>query len=224
MAKRILVIDDEVDLLDVLKRFFEKNDYDVLTASSGAEALERIGDNPDIILLDINLPDTDGVTLCSKMRELISCPILFLTSRNSDSDKIMGLQSGGDDYIVKPFSIMELGARVEAHLRRESRAKYQMEVRMDEDFVINYSLKEVRFKGEIIPLQKKEYEIVEFLSRHPGQLMSREQIYNSLWAYDSDSDPAVVMAHICAIRAKFRNAGCKPYIQTAWGSGYKWER
>ena len=119
---------------------------------------------------------------------------------------------------------MELRARVEAHLRRESRSRGQIEVWMDNDFVIDYSLKEVRFKGEIIPLQKKEFEIVEFLSRHSGQLMSREQIYNSLWEYDSDSNPAVVMAHISSIRAKFSNTGCKPYIQTAWGSGYKWKR
>lgn len=169
------------------------------------------------------MPDLDGLEVCKRIRDHISCPILFLTARVSDSDKIAGLKTGGDDYIIKPFSIDELGARVDAHLRREERKNTnQIQVKFDDNFIINYSAKEIWFKGTLLSFVKKEYEIIELLSMHPGQLMSKNQIFEHIWDFDSNSDPSVIMAHISSIRAKFAEAGCKSYIQTVWGSGYKW--
>nr|WP_259455856.1 response regulator transcription factor [Bacillus sp. PK3_68] len=119
--KKILIIDDEADIRKLLKDYFEINGYIVLTAKNGKEALRQIENQPDIVLLDINIPDINGLDVCRKARSFVSCPILFLTARIEDADKITGFQAGGDDYIQKPFSIHELGARVEAHLRREMR-------------------------------------------------------------------------------------------------------
>lgn len=223
MRKKLLIVDDEADMLDLLNCYFTRSGYDVLAAADGRQALAKAGQSPDLILLDINMPDLDGLEVCRRIRDYMSCPILFLTARVSDKDKIAGLKNGGDDYIIKPFSIEELGARVDAHLRREERRNLaKKQVSFDDEFVIDYSAGEVRFQGEALSFKKKEFEIIKLLSKHPGQLMNREQIFAHIWAYDSSSDPAVIMAHISSIRAKFAEAGCKPYIQTVWGSGYKW--
>lgn len=117
MRKKLLVVDDEFDIVNMLRDYFEMSGYDVLTALSGAEALEKLRLQPDMILLDINMPDMDGLEVCKRIRNHVSCPILFLTARVDDTDKITGFRVGGDDYVVKPFSLDELGARVEAHLR-----------------------------------------------------------------------------------------------------------
>lgn len=223
MRKKLLIADDEIDMVRLLSRFFSRNGYEVLTASNGREAMEKMVLNPDLILLDINMPDISGLEICQRIRGYVNCPILFLTARVSDSDKITGLKAGGDDYIIKPFSLEELEARVEAHLRREERRnQVQTQVWTDNDFRIDYSAKEICFGEKPLTFIKKEYEIIELLSLHPGQIMNKEQIFDHIWKYDSKSDASVIMVHISSIRAKFAKAGCKPYIQTVWGSGYKW--
>lgn len=223
--KKILIADDEADLRAMLKRYFELNGYDVLAAENGTQAIEKAGKQPDLILLDINMPDLDGLEVCRRIRDFVSCPILFLTARIEDPDKLKGFTVGGDDYIVKPFSIDELGARVDAHLRREERRqKKQVRTKFDGDLVIDYTEKEVYYKGERIPLLPREFAIVELLSSYPGQLFSKDRIFEHIWDLDSDADVGVIMEHISRIRAKFAKAGCKPYIQTVWGSGYKWTK
>lgn len=222
MKKTILIADDEKDMNAMLKRYFELNGYLVQTAENGTQAIEKAGKQPDLILLDINMPDLDGLEVCRRIRDFVSCPILFLTARIEDRDKLIGFAAGGDDYIVKPFSIDELGARVDAHLRREERRQTQVRTKFDGDFVIDYTAKEVYFKGKLIPLLPREFEIVELLSFYPGQLFSKERIFEHIWDMDSDADVCVIMEHVSKIRAKFGAAGCKPYIQTVWGSGYKW--
>lgn len=129
MWQRILIADDEVGIVNLLRDYFEINGYEVLTALNGQETLKQVEKCPDLILLDINMPDVDGLAVCSQIRNFISCPILFLTARVEDADKINGFLVGGDDYIVKPFSIDELGARVSAHLRREERHKAAAQVK-----------------------------------------------------------------------------------------------
>lgn len=220
--KTILIADDEKDMCAMLKRYFELNGYNVQTAENGLQAIEKAGNQPDLILLDINMPDLNGLEVCRSIRDFVSCPILFLTARVEDSDKLIGFAAGGDDYIIKPFSIDELGARVDAHLRREERRTSSVRVKFDGDLVIDYTAKEVYFKGEVIPLLPREFEIVELLSSYPGHLFSKERIFDRIWDLDSDTDPGVIMEHISKIRAKFAKAGAKPYIQTVWGSGYKW--
>lgn len=223
MSKTILIVDDEKDMSTMLKRYFEMNGYLVLLAENGLQAIEKAGKQPDLILLDINMPDLDGIEVCRRIRDFVSCPILFLTARVEDQDKLKGFAAGGDDYIVKPFSIDELGARVDAHLRREARRQnQQVRTKFDDALVIDYTAKEVYFKGELIPFLPREFEIIELLSTYPGQLFSKEHIFEHIWNIDSNADIGVIMEHISKIRAKFAKAGCKTYIQTVWGSGYKW--
>ena len=224
MAKRILVVDDEPDIVGLLKDYFEMMGYRVGCALSGREALEKMKSPWDLVLLDINLPDIDGLTVCKRVRDYLSCPILFLTARVEDEDKVRGLLVGGDDYIAKPFSLDELGARVKAHLRREERARVASQVRFESDLAINYSAKTVEANGQIIPLAKKEYEIVEFLSMNAGQVFDKERIYERLWGWDGQGDSAVVAEHIRRIRVKLQEAGASSHIQTVWGLGYKWVR
>lgn len=222
MRDMILIVDDEEDIVSMLRDYFEYNNYDVITAVNGTEAMKKAGKQPDIILLDINMPDIDGLEVCSRIRAFVNCPILFLTARIGDSDKIKGFGIGGDDYIVKPFSIDELGARVAAHLRRERRQKETPKIYFDEKLAIDYTERCLYYEGEEIPFAKKEFNIVELLSEHAGQVFSKERIYELVWDYDSEGDSAVVAEHIRRIRAKFQEAQMKPYIQTVWGVGYKW--
>ena len=158
MIQTIMVIDDEIEILDMLKRYFSLEGYNVITAAGGKEALQKLAMQPDIILLDINMPDIDGISLCKRIRGFVACPILFLTANVEDSDKIQGFGAGGDDYIVKPFSIDELGARVSAHLRRENRSKMKSRVLFDEQLAIDYLERAVYWNEQEIPLLKKEFD------------------------------------------------------------------
>ena len=224
MTQTIMVVDDETEILDMLKRYFSLEGYHVITATGGKEALQKLAKQPDLILLDINMPDIDGLSLCKSIRDFVSCPILFLTANTEDSDKIKGFGVGGDDYIVKPFSIDELGARVSAHLRRESRIQTKSSVLFDEKLAIDYLERAVYWNGNEIPLLKKEFDIIEVLSQNPGQVFDRERLYEAAWGLDGSGNNTVVAGHIRKIRAKFTAAGAKQYIETVWGVGYKWEK
>lgn len=222
MNNKILIVDDERDILKMLKDFFESRNYLVLTASNGKEAIKQAERQPDIILLDINLPELDGFCVCRFIRDYVSCPILFLTARIEDSDKVKGFSVGADDYIVKPFSLIELEARVAAHLRRELRHAFESRVKFEGGLSIDYNSRTVSFNEQLIPLVKKEFDIIELLSQNPGQIFDKERMYELIWGYDSDGNSSVVSEHIRRIRMKFAQAGCKSYIETVWGSGYKW--
>lgn len=224
MKKTILIADDEKDILEMLGDYFFYNGYQVLLASGGEEAVKKAAQNPDLILLDINMPDKDGLSVCAQIRRFVSCPILFLTARVEDSDKIKGFGIGGDDYIVKPFSLEELGARVAAHLRREERTRDSHRVSFQKELSIDYLERCVYFKGEPISLAKKEFDILELLSQHPGQVFDKERIYERIWGYESEGDSAVVAEHIRRLRQKLSAAGAVPCIETVWGVGYKWKK
>ena len=224
MIQTIMVIADEIEILDMLKRYFTLEGYDVITAAGGNEALQKLAKQPDLILLDINMPDIDGLSLCKNIRDFVSCPILFLTANVEDSDKIKGFGAGGDDYIVKPFSIDELGARVSAHLRRENRNKTKSRVWFDEQLAIDYLDRAVYWAGQEIPLLKKEFDILEVLSQNPGQVFDKERLYEAAWGLDGMGNNSVVAEHIRKIRAKFAAVDAKQYIETVWGVGYKWEK
>jgi len=224
MREKILIVDDEADIVTMLKNFFEINGYDVLTATNGLEAITQTQKQPDLILLDINMPDIDGMEVCSRIRNFVCCPILFLTARIDDADKIKGFGVGGDDYIVKPFSMDELGARVAAHLRRERRQHEAAKVRFDDNLTIDYTERCLYYNGNPILLAKKEFDIIELLSQHRGQVFSKERIYEFVWDYDSEGDASVIAEHIRRIRMKFRDANMKSYIETVWGIGYRWAK
>lgn len=224
MAETILIVDDEKDIVDMLKDYFQYNGYSVLTAGGGAEAVEKAGKNPDLILLDINMPQMDGLEVCAQIRNFVACPILFLTARIEDSDKIKGFGIGGDDYIVKPFSLDELGARVSAHLRREQRQRTAHEVKFGPDLAIDYLARCLYVKGEALSLAKKEFDIIELLSQNAGQVFDKERIYERVWGYDSEGDSSVVAEHIRRIRMKLGRAGVDACVETVWGVGYKWAK
>ncbi len=220
--KKILIVDDEKGVADMLRSYFEMQSFQVSVAYSGTDALKQAERSPDLVLLDINMPDLDGLTVCEKIRAYISCPILFLTARIETSDKIRGFQAGADDYIVKPFDLDELGARVAAHLRRENRKQEQTVFHFFSNMVIDYSKREVAIGGQMIPLTRREFEIVELLSVNAGQVFDRERIYELIWGLDGDGSSGTVMEHIRKIRSKFAAVSSHNYIETVWGVGYKW--
>ncbi len=224
MRTKILIADDEADIVSMLRAFFASRGYLVLSAADGVEALRQVEQEPDIILLDINMPGMDGMEVCRRIRAHVSCPILFLTARVEDADKVKGFSAGGDDYIVKPFSLVELEARVSAHLRREARHSFETRIRFSGDLTIDYGERCLFFEGRRIGLAKKEFEIVELLSQNPGQTFGRERIYERIWGYESEGDSSVVAEHIRRIRAKFAAYTEQVYIETVWGCGYKWKK
>lgn len=221
MKQKILIVDDEPGIVEMMKNYFEKQ-YEVLTACNGKEALLKAALHPDLILLDINMPDLDGLTICRRIRDYISCPILFLTARIESSDKINGFTAGADDYILKPFDLYELGARVAAHLRRESRQQKNIAVRFFGELAIDYSARTISINENSISLSKREFDIVELLSQNAGQVFDRERIYEAVWGIDGEGNSDTIMEHIRKIRAKLSTYSLHNYIDTVWGCGYKW--
>ena len=222
MNEKLLIVDDEKGVVDMLQSYFEMHSFQVYTALNGKDALKQAANKPDLVLLDINMPGMDGLTVCEKIRSYISCPILFLTARIETADKIKGFQVGADDYVVKPFDIDELGARVTAHLRRENRKQGQTVFRFFSDMVIDYSKREVAIKETVISLTRREFDIVELLSINAGQVFDRERIYEAVWGIDGEGSSDTVMEHIRKIRSKFASVSPYSYIETVWGVGYKW--
>lgn len=220
---KLLIVDDERDIVALLRDHFMYRGYDVLTAYNGKEAILLTQEQPDLILIDINMPSMNGLEVCENIRSLISCPIIFVSAKVDESDKIKGLSVGGDDYIIKPFSIQELSARVEAHLRRDERHLKKTRIKFFDGLQIDYGAKEITREGEIIPFTKKEYEIIEFLSIHRGQVFDKERMYEKLWGFDGVGDATVISEHIRKIRAKFAISGLDQPIETVWGLGYKWK-
>lgn len=167
MSQTLLIVDDEADIVALLKDYFELGGYSVLTAGNGYEALQQMEKSPDLVLLDINMPEMDGLAVCAKIRRFAAYPILFLTAKAEDADKIIGFRTGGDDYIVKPFSIEELGARVAAHLRREERSHSRSKAKFAGDLVIDYGERAVFYRNEPVPLAKKNSRSSPFCPKMP---------------------------------------------------------
>ena len=219
MAK-ILVVDDDTAILDMIGTILNKDGHLVTKVSNPLEINMEKVNLYDLILLDIMMPGMDGFALCSRIRKLVDCPILFLTAKTEESSLVNGLSLGADDYICKPFGVMELRARVAAHLRREHR---EHSVRMAAGRVcFHLSLKQMMVDDKEIPLTKAEYEICEFLAKNRGQVFSKEQILEQIFGFDSESNDSTITTHIKNIRTKLSDFHCMP-IKTVWGIGYKWE-
>lgn len=246
MKETLLIVDDEKEICDMLKQIFTLEGYMVYTANDGEEALSKItsilgkaaenrllvedeegqGETDmqgiDCILLDINMPCMDGLEVCRRIREYVTCPILFLTARIEEEDKVMGFRAGGDDYIEKPFGIAELKERVAAHLRRQKRAAGKETVGFVGGFTISYAGRQVLYQGKEVSLTKTEYDIVVFLSSHQNQVFTKEMIYEHLWGYDKDGDSSIITEHIRRIRSKLKKYTNEVLIETVWGVGYRW--
>lgn len=201
MKYKILIIDDEEMILSMMEKCLGE-EFSVYTAENAKKALELLNVIPDIILLDINMPEMDGLELCQLIRGHISCPIIFLTARVTERDVIKGLSVGGDDYITKPFRMDELLARILAHLRREERKGTAENLRFDEELIIDYNSRTVFYGKEQLDFSNKEFEIIRFLSQNAGMVFDRETIYEKLWGYNGEGDSIVVKEHIRKIRNK----------------------
>ncbi len=223
MKYKILIIDDEEMILSMMEKCLGE-EFSVYTAENAKKALELLNVIPDIILLDINMPEMDGLELCQLIRGHISCPIIFLTARVTERDVIKGLSVGGDDYITKPFRMDELLARISAHLRREERKGTAENLRFDEELMIDYNSRTVFYGKEQLDFSNKEFEIIRFLSQNAGMVFDRETIYEKLWGYNGEGDSIVVKEHIRKIRNKLSVYTDKNYIETVWGVGYKWAK
>ncbi|MDE6971050.1 MAG: response regulator transcription factor [Eubacterium sp.] len=220
--KRILIADDEPGIIRLLRDYFEMQDYQVKEAENGLEVLENLDPEPDLILLDVSMPMLDGFTVCERIRMHVSCPIVFLSAKVEEADRIRGLMLGGDDYILKPFSIEELGARVRAHLRREERKKSDQAVKTFDRLAIHYREHCVYYEKEPLALTKTEYGIVEVLSLNAGQVFSKNQLYEKVRGFDGSADSGIIMEHIRRIRSKIGRYTDHTYIETVWGVGYRW--
>lgn len=204
--------------------------HEVLVAYDGHKGIELSQNQPDLIILDIMMPGADGFEVCRTIRDDVLCPIIFLSAKQSEKDKIRGLTLGGDDYVVKPFGLWELMARIQANLRREKRSQYiNTENKRTKLYFGKLHLdirgRAVKINGANIALTKREYDIVELLALHAGQVFSREHIYEKIWGYDAEGDSATVVEHIKKIRSKFADVmPSVAYISTVWGIGYKWNR
>ncbi len=232
-GRKILVADDEEDILTLLRECLEMEGYQVITASNGAEAVHAVQRLPDLILLDVNMPDLDGYLVCEKIRNYVDCPILFLTARTQIQDRVSGFRAGGDDYILKPFSMEELLARIEAHLRREDREPVQKQAQIKQsgkgikfyrqgELAVDLEGYTALYLGRDIGLTRMEFKILRELIRNRGQVLSKEQIYEAVRGYEGGADANIVTEHIRRIRKKIAVNGGRDYIGTVWGVGYRW--
>ncbi|HHU90378.1 MAG TPA: response regulator transcription factor [Clostridiaceae bacterium] len=225
MRKRILIVDDEKNIVDILKFNLKKESFDTLEAYDGRTALEIAErEKPDLILLDVMLPEMDGFTVCRKLRQTMQTPILMLTAREEEVDKVLGLELGADDYITKPFSPRELMARVKANLRRavdDVVPQQKNEVLRCADLEIDINRYEVKRAGEIIELTLREFELVKFLALQRGQIFSRETLLEKVWGYEYFGDVRTVDVTVRRLREKLERDPSKPvYILTKRGVGY----
>ncbi|HHX61517.1 MAG TPA: response regulator transcription factor [Epulopiscium sp.] len=216
----ILIVDDEKDILDLIDNILSKNGHFIRKIKEPETLLDENLNFYDLIMLDIMMPGIDGFELCSKIRLKVDCPILFLTAKTDERDITKGLGLGADDYLTKPFGIQELRARVNAHLRREGRKKTNSISIGD----VRFSMfsKECFISEKKVLLTKSEYEISEFLGLNRGLVFSKEQIFESVFGFDRESNISAIVEHIKNIRAKFLKQNKDP-IKTVWGVGYKWD-
>ena len=224
MAKRVLVVDDEKLIVKGIRFSLEHEDFEVECAYDGEEALEKVKEKPFyIILLDVMLPKLTGFEVCQQIREFSDVPIIMLTAKGDDMDKILGLEYGADDYITKPFNILEVKARIKAIIRRSGRSGHKNEqiqteneaVRLDKDG------RRAFIEGREVSLTAKEFELLEFLMNHPNKIYSRDKLLHEVWGADYPGDVRTVDVHIRRMREKIETNPSEPkYLHTKWGVGY----
>ncbi|MEB3338280.1 MAG: response regulator transcription factor [Leptolyngbyaceae bacterium] len=223
---RILVVDDDPAIRNLIHRFLGKQNYQMESAADGKTAIAMFEQfNPDLVILDVNLPDANGYNLCQEMQSRTNVFVLMLTSRTDEADKIRGFTQGADDYITKPFSLGELGVRVEALLRRIRDIKpTEQQCLVFAQLVIDPVRREVALNHEVVPLTALEFDLLHFLASHPGRVWRRAELIQEVWDYEYVGDQRVVDVHIGQIRKKIEIDTSQPaLIQTVRGVGYKFE-
>jgi len=217
----ILVVDDEKHIVELAKLYLENEGYTVEGAYDGQEALEKARSlKPALIVLDLMLPEVDGFEVCRRIRKKGDTPILMLTARSDDVDKIVGLELGADDYLTKPFNPRELVARVKAILRRYEASKLTKRVEIG-DLVVDLDRREATVRGKPMRLRTKEFDLLAAFAQNPGIVLSRERLLDIVWGYDYYGETRTVDVHVAHLREKL--TGCSVSIETVWGVGYKLE-
>jgi DNA-binding response OmpR family regulator len=225
---KVLVVDDEHVVTEVLEQYLRREDFAVATADDGEEALRLAREwGPDLIVLDLMLPKVDGLEICRTLRKESQVPIVMLTARGETTDRIVGLEIGADDYVVKPFSPGELVARIKAVLRRTATPvnliAAERLIRFT-DFSLNPQTRMVTVRGKRVDLTAKEFDLLYFLASRPGQVFTRDQLMNDVWDYTYAGDASTVTVHIRRLREKFEPDPARPrFLKTVWGVGYKFE-
>jgi DNA-binding response OmpR family regulator len=220
-SERILLVDDEANIIDLARMYLERDGFQVEAAVDGAEAVEKISElKPDLVVLDIMLPEIDGFEVCRRVRSESDVPIIMLTARDEDIDKIVGLELGADDYMTKPFNPRELVARVKAILRRSERTA-QVDVRPVTigDVVIDPARREVTVAGDSVSLRAKEFDLLLTFAEHKSIVLSREQLLNLVWGFDFYGQTRTVDVHVAHLRKRLANSAIR--IETVTGVGYK---
>ena len=222
---KILVVDDEALLVKGIRFNLQNEGYDVITGSDGLDAVRLVQEqSPDLLVLDVMMPNMDGLTACSKIREFSDIPIILLTAKVDDMDKLIGFDHGADDYLTKPFNILELKARIRALLRRSRAAEHKSQSANTltiGSITLDLDARNAYRSGQLADLTAKEFDVVEFLMRNPNRVYSREALLDTIWAYEYRSDIRTVDVHIRRLREKLEQNPAQPeYIMTKWGVGY----
>ena len=226
---KILVVDDEALLVKGIRFNLQNEGYEVITGSNGLEAVKLVQEqHPDLVVLDVMMPEMDGLTACSKIREFSDIPIIMLTAKTDDMDKLIGFDHGVDDYLTKPFNILELKARIRALLRRSRAAEPQAQPSNTlsiGSITLALDARNAYRAGVLADLTAKEFVVIEFLMRNPNRVYSREALLDTIWAYEYRSDIRTVDVHIRRLREKLEENSAEPkYIMTKWGVGYYFKK
>ncbi|AWZ49603.1 response regulator transcription factor [Hathewaya limosa] len=220
---RILIVDDDENICEVIKMYLENSGYETAVVHNGKDAIEKFGSyKPDLMVLDIMLPYVDGIDVLKTIRKDSETPVILLTAKGETFDKVLGLELGADDYMVKPFEPKELIARIKAVLRRYNVEGVNKEVLSFEDLVIDINSYNVIYKGTELKMPPKEFELLYFLALNKNKVFTREQLLCEVWGYDYPGDSRTVDVHIKRLREKLQGAGSWQ-IETVWGVGYKFE-
>lgn len=224
---KILVVDDEALLVKGIRFNLQNEGYDVVTGSNGLDAVQLARDpGVNLIVLDVMMPEMDGLTACSKIREFSDVPIILLTAKTDDMDKLIGFDHGADDYVTKPFNILELKARIKALLRRSSTLqKANANILSIGDIRLDLDARNAYVGGRLVYLTAKEFDVVEYLMKNPNHVYSRENLLDTIWCYEYRSDIRTVDVHIRRLREKLEENPAEPkYIMTKWGVGYYFKK
>ena len=225
LSSKVLVVDDEAHILELARLYLTREGYEVEGVGDGAQAMARFGQvKPDLVILDIMLPGTDGLTICKEIRKLSQVPIIMLTARDEVTDKVVGLEVGADDYLAKPFHPQELVARAKALLRRARVEPDQPKLIRAGKLEVDLERHEVRHGKAKVQLRPKEFDLLSLLARHPGRVFQRSELLDLVWGYDFPGYTRTVDVHVQQVREKLAAAGITdPSIQTVWGVGYRLE-
>jgi two-component system, OmpR family, response regulator ResD len=221
-VQTVLIVDDEPIVREVVVRYLRRDGYRTLEAAEGEEACKLAeSERPDLIVLDLMLPGLDGLSVCRRLRSFSQVPVIMLTARGEEADRIVGLEVGADDYVTKPFSPRELAARVRTVLRRTTPAQTEQRLQFS-DVTIDVPSREVTKGGREVRLTAKEFDLLCFLASHPRRVFSRDQLMHSVWGYDVPVDTGTVTVHVRRLREKIEDRPSQPeHLQTLWGVGYR---